>query len=275
MTKIRADPSMLIDACNADDAPEIFEDAHRFQKTRTMQASDSQSSLASTSSSKSRSRGRSESTVMDVTSLREQFDLFDKDGSGFLEREECIAALAKLGSKMAFEDLDKDGDQRISFEEFTVVTQLAGTHSHAIFKSAQQHAGRNPTGISAFAGEAHLHQAFMESAAKAWQRATPHLRSKGEAAMRAAFATFDNDKSGEMDHGELRKVIKDLAPQLTEVDVQLMLACADVNRDGKISEKEFVTVMLYDHEAGAPYWERNAKRDMMAASGDRRGTIRY
>jgi hypothetical protein len=53
--------------------------------------------------------------------LRRQFDEFDKDGSGFLERQECVAALAKLGSKLTLhEDVDKDGDNRISFEEVTI-----------------------------------------------------------------------------------------------------------------------------------------------------------
>ena len=53
--------------------------------------------------------------VIDTTALRRQFDEFDKNGSGFIERNECIAALAKLGSKL--KDLDMDGDSRISFEE--------------------------------------------------------------------------------------------------------------------------------------------------------------
>jgi Ca2+-binding EF-hand superfamily protein len=56
--------------------------------------------------------------------LRRQFDEFDKDGSGFLERQECVAALAKLGSKLTLQDVDKDGDNRISFEEVTKILTL-------------------------------------------------------------------------------------------------------------------------------------------------------
>jgi protein-disulfide isomerase len=51
--------------------------------------------------------------------LQAMIDEFDKDGSGFLERQECVAALAKLGSKLTLQDVDKDGDNRISFEEVT------------------------------------------------------------------------------------------------------------------------------------------------------------
>ena len=58
--------------------------------------------------------------TLDDKMLRATFDWADKDGSGYLEREECIAALTKIGSKISFEDLDTDGDNRISFEEFSV-----------------------------------------------------------------------------------------------------------------------------------------------------------
>ena len=38
-----------------------------------------------------------------------------------------------------------------------------------------------------------------------------------------------------------------------------MIACADTDASGLISESEFVTVVMYDHEAGPSFWERKAK----------------
>ena len=57
---------------------------------------------------------------IDIDALRRQFDGFDKDGSGYLEAGEAVAALTMIGSKLKFEDLDTDGDNRISFDEVRV-----------------------------------------------------------------------------------------------------------------------------------------------------------
>ena len=213
-----------------------------------------------------------------MAALKEQFEQFDKDGSGFLERDECIAALAKLGSKLSFEEIDSDGDAKISFEEFTMITQLSATHAHQIFKSAKGHAGRAATGISAFAGEAHLIDAFMQTASKAWRKAAPALRAEGmtEKALKVAFKRMDRDQTGYLDESEIRKTLKMMAPQLTDVDICLMMACADNDADGQVSEEEFVTMMQHNHEADVPYWEKYGKRDMHTGHVmDRSHQVRY
>ena len=58
--------------------------------------------------------------TLDEAYLRNAFNQFDKDGSGYLEKDEALAALTMLGSKLSFEDLDVDSDARVSFEEFSV-----------------------------------------------------------------------------------------------------------------------------------------------------------
>jgi len=237
---------------------------------RSRESRDSCASLASKSSV----------STIDTDSLRAQFDSFDKDGSGYLERDECIAALAKLGTKVTFESLDNDGDARISFEEFTMVTQLSGTHKHPIFKSAQQHAGKSATGISMFAGDAHLNEAFMQTASNAWRKAAPQLKSSmggkmNETSLTKAFRRMDEDGSGQLTENELRKVIKTMAPQLTDVDVKLMIACADTDASGFITESEFVTMLMHDHQDDVPYWEKYGARDMHVGLSDRKDQVRY
>ena len=145
--------------------------------------------------------------------------------------------------------------------QFTMVTQLSGTHNFPVFKSARPHAGISCTGLSAFAGDAHLHAAFMKTASAAWRKSAPQLRSNGltEEKVRAAFRQMDVDQSGKLNEFELRKVVKTMAPQLTDVDLKLMIACADTDASGLISESEFVTVVMCDHEAGPSFWERKAK----------------
>ena len=92
----------------------------------------SRGSRGSTKSSASLSASLASSSsvvTVDMGALRRQFDEFDKDGSGFLERQECVAALAKLGSKLTLQDVDKDGDNRISYEEVSFAHMLS-FHSH-------------------------------------------------------------------------------------------------------------------------------------------------
>ena len=55
--------------------------------------------------------------TLNLAVVKSQFDRFDKDGSGYLDAAECTAALAILGSKKTFEDIDTGGDSKISFDE--------------------------------------------------------------------------------------------------------------------------------------------------------------
>ena len=149
--------------------------------------------------------------------------------------------------------------------QFTLVTQLSGTHEFPIFKSAMKHKGIRPANLGAFAGEAHLHEGFMLTASAAWRKAAPQLRAGGmltEEKVRKAFRQMDSDNSGELDEFELRKVVKTMAPQLTDIDIKLMVACADTDDSGVITESEFIAIMMHNHESDKPYWEKYGKRDM-------------
>ena len=59
-------------------------------------------------------------TTLSPEYLSRIFHEYDKDGSGFLEAGECVAALTRIGSKLKIEDIDTDGDERISEDEFMV-----------------------------------------------------------------------------------------------------------------------------------------------------------
>ena len=220
----------------------------------------------------------SDATIGDwETTIREQFAKFDVDNSGYLDRKECAEALRTLGSKLTFDDLDKDGDERISADEFTVLTAIAGTHSHSIFKSTVPEACGKVGGAQAFAGSAHLNETFAVQAADAWRKVGVYARQAGftKEAIVSAFRRIDEDNSGSLSVAEIRKAMKTLAPQLTEVDLTLMVTCADTDADGDISEKEFVRMMMLNKESDVNYWEKYGQRDMHIGLADRTHQIRY
>ena len=61
----------------------------------------------------------------EVEELRQAFDLFDTDGSGTIDPKELRAAMQSLGFEtknqtiyQMIQDIDKDGDGDIDFDEF-------------------------------------------------------------------------------------------------------------------------------------------------------------
>ena len=76
--------------------------------------------------------------------------------------------------------------------------------------------------------------------------------------------------SGSLDEGEIRLAIKNVAPQITEVEITLMLATSDTDQDGKITFNEWKELMLHDHSSDVSYWEKYGERDMMVGLKDRR-----
>lgn len=56
------------------------------------------------------------------------------------------------------------------------------------------------------------------------------------------FVTVDNDGSGELDYEEFEVALKGLSFNLTEGDMQTLIAMADENQDGKIQYSEFIPI---------------------------------
>ena len=85
----------------------------------------------------------------DIDYLEKAFKSFDKDQSNYIDPQELTAALTMLGIKhldgvedadgdgrLSLKDLDADGDQKISFEEFKVLAAVLPKREHAIYKGA-------------------------------------------------------------------------------------------------------------------------------------------
>ena len=146
------------------------------------------------------------------------------------------AALTKIGSKCKMEDLDNDGHNKISLVSSLVFSQLIGKHTHPIFKGWSTNtdtSGASKTGQGVFTGEAHLNEVFMET-----QQACSKLSATSkfdEKSLRKAFVKIDIDGDGHLDLGEIRLAIKNVAPQITQMEISLMLATSDKDQDGKIT----------------------------------------
>jgi len=209
--------------------------------------------------------------------LRNLFDKYDKDGNGTLDRTELMACLSHIGSRMRLEDLDKDGDNRVTFDELKVLTECTGRHTHPIFKRALEAiapTSHNATTAIAVAGAAHSNEAFLKLAAKSW-RTLGQTRQFDEASIAAAFRNIDVDNDGYLTPKEIRRAIKEIAPGLSEVDITLMLATADRDSDGFVTFTEFRDMMLLGKDEDVAYWERYGNRDMNSGLADRSGQVKH
>ena len=129
-------------------APVVATEQHEHERlVRTAGADDDEPSAAASSSSEdeldhdtddaSQSSNRGPSGDDELRTL---FAQVDSDGSGYLDREELAALGAMLGKKLkrkqldaAMRELDPDGDEMITFEEFSQWWAANGTGSGGLF----------------------------------------------------------------------------------------------------------------------------------------------
>jgi len=90
-----------------------------------MSSSTKQKPIPSTTLSKQQQQRRPGLTDDEVEELRQAFDLFDTDGSGTIDPKELRAAMQSLGFEtknqtiyQMIQDIDKDGDGDVDFDEF-------------------------------------------------------------------------------------------------------------------------------------------------------------
>ncbi|XP_061173346.1 uncharacterized protein LOC133182517, partial [Saccostrea echinata] len=136
--------------------------------------------------------------------IKAAFELFDKDGSGFIDSAELKAVLHSLKQNPT------DADVQAMIDELD--TNKNGQIDYAEFEKYMAGKFKDPNEV--------------------------------EDEMQAAFKVFDKDGSGKIDAEELKTAMMNLGERMSDKDVNEMIAAADLDSDGKVDYKEFVKIMM-------------------------------
>merc|ERR1712216_436119 len=128
--------------------------------------------------------------------LRDAFDLFDTDGSGAVDFTELHTAMKALGFEPKKEEMAKDGDATVDFEEFCIMM------------------------------------------------AEKMNQKDGKEEMLKGFKLFDDDSTGKISFKNFKRVAKELGENLSDKELEEIIAEADTDGDGEINEAEFLAVMV-------------------------------
>lgn len=145
-----------------------------------------------------------------IRELRESFRLFDKDGDGSISTEELGKVLRDLGQYPSVDEI------RQMVQEIDI------------------------NGDGRFSFEEFIQ--FMENMGGI----TENKDGEDEEELRQAFKMFDKSGSGYICASDLRVVIQCLGEDLTEEEIDEMIAEVDIDGDGRIDFQEFLACMCED-----------------------------
>lgn len=138
--------------------------------------------------------------------LKHAFDLFDRNGDGYISVQELATVFHSLGQSLTaselqllLQDIDTDGDGRIDFTEF--VTMM----------TANSKEGTEASGTE----------------------------STANAELTETFRIFDRNGDGKISRAELKQALQNLGQAPTDNELALMMRAADLNGDGFIDFAEF------------------------------------
>jgi len=176
------------------------------------------------------------------------FNAYDDDGSGFLDRAEfhrvfqdLVGELgmnpdyAKRLSDEVLDATDTNADGKVSKAEFT---PLAVDIVSAIIDEAENHKfeeEQNPASNPAAAATNYVdaaHQILVHDL----------TREELTAALADIFDSADEDGSGTLDREEFSRCLQEVAVDLTDDEINYLLANVDENDDGVIDFREFQPV---------------------------------
>ncbi|XP_013595667.1 PREDICTED: calcium-binding protein CML42-like [Brassica oleracea var. oleracea] len=161
---------------------------------------------------------RLRSPSLNALRLQRIFDLFDKNGDGFITLDELNQALSRLGLDADLSDLKstvesyiQPGNTGLDFDDFT-----------SLHKTLDE---------SFFGGAGDCDESSPESAE--------------EADLVEAFKVFDENGDGFISARELQAVLKKLGlPEGSEMErVEKMIVSVDRNQDGRVDFSEFKNMM--------------------------------
>ncbi|XP_067682555.1 uncharacterized protein [Haliotis asinina] len=134
-----------------------------------------------------------------------------------------------------FKKFDQDGDGQIDAKE---LASVLSTFSKS--RVSEQRASRiiadNDTNKN---GTIEINEfiAFMSAMVKV------DTRFKSDTRMKQMFSQFDKNGDGKITADELKAVLTDTCPDITDAQIRDMVRQADLDGDGKIDYNEFVAMM--------------------------------
>lgn len=165
-----------------------------------------------------------------------------KNDDGFLELSKltgedkdllmtCVSADQMDQFTEAFETFDVDDDGSISSKELKVVLNSLGVEpTEDVLNEILSEVDADDNGVV----DVHEFLVFMASRT---------LYKDEDQNIRDAFKQFDKDGNGFIDRDELRSLMITLGEKLSDEEIDVMMADADFDRDGKISYQEFYIMM--------------------------------
>lgn len=210
----------------------------------------------------------------DIDYLKTAFDSFDVDKSGFIDPQELCAALTMLGIRgkvtlddvgvedrdrdgvISLADLDKNGDEKIDFEEFKVLAAVLPKRDHPIYRNALlAKKVELPRDVSRATpvqrNQAAAQKATEDALNKALRRLckglkiTTNKKLSDDAFLLKAFQRLDTSGDARVNIKEIENLLKSVASdgentmELTKQDAWLLMNCADVNNDKMMTFDEF------------------------------------
>ncbi|XP_076449600.1 neo-calmodulin-like isoform X3 [Babylonia areolata] len=142
-----------------------------------------------------------------VAELREAFRLFDKDGDGSISTDELGTVMRNLGQFPSLDELNT------MLKEIDIDGD--GTFSFEEF-------------VQVMANMGGLNEQSEEDE---------------EEELRQAFRVFDKSGCGYITPSDLRAVLQNIGEDLTEEEIDEMIAEVDIDGDGRIDFEEFIACM--------------------------------
>ena len=171
----------------------------------------------------------------------QELGIADRDGDG----------------KLSLADLDKDGDQKIDFEEFQCLAAILPKREHAIYRGALLYQEIKLPKTEEEAKKVTPVQrdriAAQEKTKEALNAALARLRKKmgldkdktltKDSVLLRKFGELDHSGDARVDQKELEAYLRSETPELTKRDAWLIMNCADSNNDKVMTFDEFKRMM--------------------------------
>ena len=134
--------------------------------------------------------------------------------------------------KEAFSLYDKDGNGSITTKELgTVMKSLGLTPTEAELEAMIKEVDASENGVVDFPEFLVMMEQKMKD-------------TDAEEERKEAFRVFDKDGNGYINAAELKNVMTNLGENMTDAEIDSMIAEADLDVDGQVSYEEFVKMMI-------------------------------